>query len=46
VYKIVIDFGIPTNPLRLVKMYLNETYNKFNIDKSLSDIFPIQNALK
>jgi hypothetical protein len=30
----------------LIKMCLNETYNKFCIGKHLSDNFPIQNGLK
>jgi hypothetical protein len=32
--------------IRLIKMYLNEMYNKVCIDKYLSDNFPIQNGLK
>jgi hypothetical protein len=32
--------------LRLIKMCLNETYNKVRIGKHLSDNFPIQNGLK
>jgi hypothetical protein len=32
--------------VRLIKMYLNETYNKVCISKLLSDKFPIQNGLK
>jgi hypothetical protein len=30
----------------LIKIYLNETYNKVSIDKYLSDRFPIQSDLK
>jgi hypothetical protein len=33
-------------PIRLIKMCLNETYNKVCIDKNLSDAFPIQNSMK
>jgi hypothetical protein len=32
--------------VRLIKMCLNETYNKVRIGKHLSDYFPIQNGLK
>jgi hypothetical protein len=32
--------------VRLIKMCLNETYNKFRTGKHLSDRFPIQNGLK
>jgi hypothetical protein len=34
------------NPVRLIKMLLNETYSKVCIGKHLSDTFPIQNGLK
>jgi len=33
-------------PIRLIKMCLNESYNKVHIDKCLSDAFPTQNGLK
>jgi hypothetical protein len=32
--------------VQLIKMCLNETYNKVRIGKHLSDNFPIQNGLK
>jgi hypothetical protein len=32
--------------VRLIKMCLNNTYNKVRIGKHLSDSFPIQNGLK
>jgi hypothetical protein len=32
--------------VRLIKIYLNETYGKVHIDKNLSDAFPSQNGLK
>jgi hypothetical protein len=32
--------------VRLIKMCLNETYNKVRLSKHLSDNFPIQNSLK
>jgi hypothetical protein len=44
-YNILIDFGIPMKLDKLIKMRLNETYNKIRIGKYLSDNFPIQNGL-
>jgi hypothetical protein len=32
--------------MKLIKMCLNETYNKVHIGKHFSDTFPIQNGLK
>ena len=32
--------------LRLIKMCLTETYSRVRVDKNLSDMFPIRNALK
>jgi hypothetical protein len=45
-YHILIEFGVPTKVVRLIKMCLNETYSKVHIGKHLSDSFPIQNGLK
>jgi hypothetical protein len=45
-YNILIEFGIPTKLIRLIKMCLNETYSKACIGKYLSDAFLVQNALK
>jgi hypothetical protein len=45
-YKIPIEFGIPMKLVRLIKMCLNETYNKVRIGKHLPDIFLIRNGLK
>jgi hypothetical protein len=45
-YNILIEFGVPMKPVRLIKMCLNETYIKVRIGKHLSDSFPIQNGLK
>jgi hypothetical protein len=45
-YNILIEFGIPMKLARLIKTYLNETYNQVLIGKHLSDGFPIQNGLK
>jgi hypothetical protein len=43
---IVIEFGVPMELVRLIKMCLNETFIKVRIGKYLSDTFPIQNGLK
>jgi hypothetical protein len=45
-YSIFIEFGEPMKFVQLIKMCLNETYNKFRISKHLSDNLPIQNGLK
>jgi hypothetical protein len=43
---ILIEFGICTKLVRLIKICLNETYSKVHIGKSLADAFCIQNGLK
>jgi hypothetical protein len=45
-YNILIEFGVPTKLVRLIKMCLSETYSKVRICKHLPDSFPIQNGLK
>jgi hypothetical protein len=45
-YNILIEFGIPTKLVRLVKMCINETYIRVWVGKHLSDTFPIKNGLK
>jgi hypothetical protein len=45
-YDILIEFGVPMKLVKLIKMYLNETYSKVRINKHLSDNLPIQNGLK
>jgi hypothetical protein len=44
-YNILIEFGIPLKPLRLIKMCLTEVYSRVWVD-NLSDMFPIRNDLK
>ena len=45
-YNILIQSGIPMKLVRLIKMCLNETYNRVRVDKNLSDMFPVMNGLK
>jgi hypothetical protein len=44
--QLLIQTGVPMKLVRLIKMYLNETYSKENIGKHLSDNFPVQINLK
>jgi len=43
---ILIEFGITMKVVRLIKMCLNETYNRVQVGKNLSDIFPVRLGLK
>jgi hypothetical protein len=43
---ILLEFGIPKNLVRLIKMCLNEIYSKVSVGKLLSNKFPTQNGLK
>jgi hypothetical protein len=43
---ILTEFCIPMKPVRLIKMYLNETYGKVPIGKHVSDTFLLLNGLK
>jgi sorting nexin-29 len=45
-YNILLEFGVPKELVRLIKMCLNETYSKVRVGRLLSDKFPIQNGLK
>jgi hypothetical protein len=45
-YIILTEFGVPMKLVRLIIMYLNETYSKVRMVIHLSDIFPIENGLK
>jgi len=42
-YNILIQFGIPTKLVRIIKMCLNETYNKVHISKNLHNAFRLEN---
>jgi hypothetical protein len=45
-YNILIEFGVPTKLVRVIKMCLNETYSKVHMGKHLSDSFATRNGLK
>jgi hypothetical protein len=45
-YNILIEFGEPIKPFRLIKMCLNKTYSKVHIGKNLSEGFPIHSGIK
>jgi hypothetical protein len=45
-YNILIEFGIPKNLVRLIKMRLDERYRRVRVGKNLSEVFPIRNGLK
>ena len=45
-YNILIEFGVPQNLVRLIKMCLSETYSRVRVGKNLSDMFPIRSGLK
>ena len=45
-YNIFIEFGIPKNLVRLIKMSLTETYSRVWVGKNLSDMFSMRNGLK
>jgi len=43
---ILAEFGIPMKLVRLIKMWLAETYSRIWVGKNLSDTFRIRNGLK
>jgi hypothetical protein len=45
-YKILTDFGISLELVRLIKIYLGQTSSKLPIGKSVSHAFPVQNGRK
>jgi hypothetical protein len=44
-YNTLIQFGIPVKLVRLIKMCLNETYDRVCVGKHLPDPFPMKNGL-
>jgi hypothetical protein len=45
-YNILIESGVQMELVRLIKMCLAETYNRFRVGKNLSGMFPIENGMK
>jgi hypothetical protein len=45
-YNFLIQFEVPMELVRLIKMCLNKVYSNVHIGKHLSDSSPIQNGLK
>jgi hypothetical protein len=45
-YNILTEFGMPMEPVWLIKMGLNETISRVWVGKHLSDICPMRNGLK
>jgi hypothetical protein len=45
-YKILIEFGVLVELVRLIKMCLNQTYSKVRIGKHLYENFTVHNGLK
>ena len=45
-YNTLFEFGIPMKLVRLIKMYLNETYSRVRVEKYLSGMFLFKDCLK
>jgi hypothetical protein len=45
-YNFLIEFGIPMKLVRVIKMCMNETYNRVRAGSHLPDKFPVKNVLK
>ena len=43
---VFIEFGVPMELVRPIKMCLNENYSRVRVGKNLSDMFPTRNGLK
>jgi hypothetical protein len=44
-YNILIEFDIAKKLVRLIKMYLIETYSRVRVGNNLSEMFPFRNGL-
>jgi len=40
------EIGIPMKLVELIKLCLNKTYSRVQVDKQVPDMFPIKNGLK
>ena len=45
-YNILIEFSVPMELARLIKMCLNETYSRVRVGMNLSDMFPIKKGIE
>jgi hypothetical protein len=45
-YNILVEYEVPIKLIRLLKMCLNEAYNRLLTGKHMDDSFPIQNGLE
>jgi hypothetical protein len=45
-YIILIEVGVPIEPVRLIQMCLNQTYSRVRLGKHLSELCPIKNGLR
>jgi len=45
-YNILIEFGVPMELVRLIKMCLTETYSRGRVVNNLCEMFPIRNGSK
>jgi hypothetical protein len=45
-YNSLIEFGVLMELVRLINMYVNETYSAVRKGKHFSDMFPIKNSIK
>jgi len=43
-YNVLIEFGIPMKVVRIIKMCLNETYDRVRVGKRMSNMVAIQNG--
>jgi hypothetical protein len=46
VCNILIKYGIFLRVVRLINMYLNESYKRVRVGRHLSDMFPTEKVLK
>jgi len=45
-YNILIEFGVPRKLVKLIIMFLTETFSRVRVGKNLLGMFPIRNGLK
>ena len=45
-YNFLFEYSIPIQLVRLIKICVNETYNRVQVGKHVSDMFPVRNDVK